>query len=312
MSRSSTPRRPPTMYALIGVSVLAILGVALFVWGPINPNVSVDTQTRDATVADWLAALTGNAGSFGSGQSIGPDGRAQASLVVTNHSIAPVELVSIRTAANRIGVDNRSRGTLAPSIVRSVGVPVKLAHGSDGHVSVTVDARKACLANHGGTVNFQILIEARTASGIVRTIGGNGQQSVTCSAESLPAPGPGPANPASARAAISRAFDDAYDYAGSPQRRRAAVDDPAGLDGPVGQISSGPYAAIAKSIRVRIIEVVFTRPDRAAVLYDLTGVPGSIGAGRIGHARYVDGRWKVTRATVCADLSLGEVHCPPG
>lgn len=46
------------------------------------------------------------------------------------------------------------------------------------------------------------------------------------------------------------------------------------------------------------------------MLYGLGGGTGSIGAGRVGEARLVDGRWKVTRATVCADLALAQVRCP--
>lgn len=33
--------------------------------------------------------------------------------------------------------------------------------------------------------------------------------------------------------------------------------------------------------------------------------------GRIGNAVLVDGRWKVARSTLCRDLDLAPVTCPP-
>lgn len=307
----SPRRRPPTMYALLGVVVLTLVGVGLFVWGPVNPNVTVSTDsTASAGVTDWVGALLGTRGSFGSGQSVGPNGHAQTDLVVANHSFATVELVSVRTARFAAGGASHDPDIGLPTVAHVEGIPAKLSHGSDANVSVTVDARESCVANNGGTVRFQILIAARTASGVVRTIGGNGTQSVTCGAAALPAPGRGPADPVTARARIAKAFDAAYDFTAVPSRRRGAIDDPSGLDRVVAEVSAGPYGSIARSVGVRIDEVVFTAPDQATVLYDLTNVPGALGTARIGHARSVDGRWKVTRATVCADLALAQVSCP--
>lgn len=308
---TSRRRRPPTMYALLGVVVLTLVGVGLFVWGPLNPYVTVGTEsTASAGVTDWIGALLGTRGSFGSGQSAGPNGQAQTDLVVTNHSLASVELVSVRTA--RVTPEDASGDPDLglPRIIGVTGIPARVTHGSDATVSVTVDARRACVANHGGTVRYQLLIDARTASGVHRTIGGDGHQSVTCGAAALPAPGPGPVDPAKARAGIAKAFDATYDFAAPPMRRRVAIDHPAGLDGLVAQVSAGPYGGIARSVGVRVIEVVFTSPTQATVLYELTGVPGTIGGARIGHARLIDGDWKVTRATVCADLALAQVSCP--
>jgi len=55
--------------------------------------------------------------------------------------------------------------------------------------------------------------------------------------------------------------------------------------------------------------VVFTSPTKAAVRYDIL-IPNDNFTSRIGNAIFVDGRWKVARATVCTDLSLAGVTCP--
>lgn len=304
MSRPAQSRRSPALYALMVVTALTAIGIGLFVWGPINPNLSVNSSEGQASVTDWIGPLLGYRGSSGSGQSVGPDGRAVTELVITNHSFAAVELETVRVAA-----DDRSPGVL-PTIVKTINVPATLSHGADRHVIVTVDARKACVANHGGTVNYQLLVDAKTASGLVRTIGQNGRQSVTCSAESLPSPGPGPADPTAARVAIEKAFTGAYDFSAPADVRHQRIDDSTGLEAAVAEVRSGPYGGIAKSAGIHIVEMVFTSPTRALALYDLTGVPDMFGAGRIGEAHLVDGRWKVTRATVCADLALAQVSCP--
>lgn len=54
----------------------------------------------------------------------------------------------------------------------------------------------------------------------------------------------------------------------------------------------------------------FVSPTQAVVLYDLADANGRW-PDRIGGAKLVDGAWKVARATVCNDLTLGGVQCPP-
>jgi len=72
-------------------------------------------------------------------------------------------------------------------------------------------------------------------------------------------------------------------------------------------VLAGPYADVAATTTATIREVSFDRPDHAWFRYQL-----SVGFGdRTGEAVLVDGRWKVTRATVCADYALANVTCPP-
>ncbi len=64
------------------------------------------------------------------------------------------------------------------------------------------------------------------------------------------------------------------------------------------------------SVSAKVDRIVFTSPTTAAVVYDLVLDGSQTFATRVGHARFVGGRWKVTRATVCADLALANVTCP--
>lgn len=300
-------RRPPSLYALAIVVVVTLAGVGLFVWGPVNPNVEVDLADSDGGlhgVGDWVAAVTGATGSFGTSRSVGESGRVETDFVITNHSLASVRLggVHIETVG--------TAGTPAPTIAHIRGVPAELGRDAPTSVQVTVDARAWCAAHPGQQFDYRIIFEATTAWGADRTIGHNGRQSFECTRDLLPPAGTPPVDPASARDAITSAFTTAYDFSAAPARRRASVDDPGGLDAMVAAARSGPYASALRDVWVHINEIVFASPTEAAVLYDLVGDHVTYATGRIGHVHLVDGHWKVTRATVCADLALTRTSCP--
>lgn len=305
MNNVEKRRRPPSLYALIGVIALMTLGVGLFVLGPVNPNITVAGAERPTKHGAGVRtdALLGTGGSFGSGQSVDSRGRLVLDLEVTNHSLLPVDVLGVRT-------ESIGRAFATPPVAESVGgLPASLGRGGTATASITLDARTACTPQRRNDAAFQVVFRVRTAAGIDREVPEPGSRWVSCDADTLPTPGPGPDAPDAARGDVARAFGVAYDFAASPTARRASIDDASGLDPVVEDVMSGPYAAIAARIAPRIVEIVFTSPSSAAVLYDLGGETGSIGAGRVGEARLVDGRWKVTRATVCADLALAQVDC---
>ncbi len=302
-------RRPPSLYALGIVVVTTLVGFGLYVRGPVNPNVVVDLGDSDGGpqgASQWAWTMIGAQGSFGTGQGVGHSGRVEADLKITNHSFAPLRLTSVRLEM----ADSDDR--VAPTISQTRGIPTKVGHDEAARVTVTVDARAWCAAHPGDRFEYQVLIDAKTSWGITRTIGHNGEASFSCTEDLLPPAGTAPADATLARAHVADAFATAYDFFAPPAQRKASVDDPAGLEAVVATAQTGPYASALDDVRVDITEVVFTSATEAAVLYDLAGDHVTYATGRIGHARLVDGRWKVTRATVCADLALAQMTCPPG
>jgi len=122
----------------------------------------------------------------------------------------------------------------------------------------------------------------------------------------LPAAGEQPADPAAARTAITDAYAKAY-QGGAAE----LVQDYAALE-PAMEQSTKRFPQQATSATAVASEIVFTSPTEAAVRYDIK-IQGSTSFGnRIGKAVFVDGRWKVARETICADLSLAGVTCPSG
>jgi hypothetical protein len=119
-----------------------------------------------------------------------------------------------------------------------------------------------------------------------------------------------PTHPAAARLDVAHAFRVVYSFGQPPAARRALIDVPMGLDAPSAAAASGPFASNVTSVAAKVDRIVFTGPTTAAVAYELLVDGSQTFATRVGHARVVGGRWKVTRATVCADLGLANVTCP--
>ncbi|MGZ4690733.1 MAG: hypothetical protein ACXVIM_05895 [Acidimicrobiia bacterium] len=128
---------------------------------------------------------------------------------------------------------------------------------------------------------------------------------------SLPTPGVQPQDAAAARAEVIQAFETAYSGTADDTAKAAAVEDSGSLKDVMAKADSGPYAQQVKDASAKVTDVVFTSPTEAAVRYDIDIKNYSSNfTDRIGKALFVDGRWKVAKVTVCADISLAGVTCP--
>ncbi|MGH9015727.1 MAG: hypothetical protein ACRDZ1_17565 [Acidimicrobiia bacterium] len=130
----------------------------------------------------------------------------------------------------------------------------------------------------------------------------------------LPEPdGPPPADDAQARDGVIEGLTVAYAGASTPEERLSRIDDPEGLEGARQEVLVHFPLVPLDQVSVRVEEVRFLNPTTAAVRYTIV-LPGySIPEfpNRICQAMLVDDTWKVTRDTVCHDLALGGVTCPP-
>jgi hypothetical protein len=129
----------------------------------------------------------------------------------------------------------------------------------------------------------------------------------------LPAPtGAPPKDEQAARDAIIKTFV-AWGAVGTAAEAEAAfglIDDSHGLRQPVEQaVHNFPYEVSHDVYRVS--DVRFLNAVEAAVVYDMVidGAPRS--TGRVGRAVLIDGKWKLTRGTVCNDLAFAGASCPP-
>jgi hypothetical protein len=127
----------------------------------------------------------------------------------------------------------------------------------------------------------------------------------------LPDAGEQPADPATAEAEIRTSMASLYGAIDEGVDRSVFLDDPTGVAEAREQVQTGAYAEDAASARATIDELVFTAPDEAWFRYSID-TDGNDFDNRYGIAVVVDGVWKITRSTVCQDLSLAGGDCGGG
>lgn len=118
-----------------------------------------------------------------------------------------------------------------------------------------------------------------------------------------------PADVAAARQSVIHAYQTVYDGSASSDTRLAFIDDTSGVAAAFQAAAGGTFAAQSTQIKARIDEVTFNSAVDASVRYAVlvNGVPQF--ESRVGGARYDNGLWKVTRETVCADLTEAGAPC---
>jgi hypothetical protein len=118
-----------------------------------------------------------------------------------------------------------------------------------------------------------------------------------------------PIDPERARSEIVRAFTTFYDGTIRRDVRISMVDDTSGVATALDLVERGPNAVAASSSTAAVESVAFTSATRAAVNYAVSSQVTATPVNRQGEARLVAGTWKVTRATVCADLAGLDSPC---
>ena len=137
------------------------------------------------------------------------------------------------------------------------------------------------------------------------------RESCTPPPPALPDAGEQPADPAAAEAEVRAAMSMLYGIIGSDEVGAELLDDSTGVAEAREQVQAGGFADDAAGAAATIDELVFTTPAEAWFRYSID-TPGNDFDNRYGIAVLVDGAWKITRATVCQDLSLAGGDCGGG
>lgn len=132
------------------------------------------------------------------------------------------------------------------------------------------------------------------------------QQSCSPPPPELPAPGEQPADADAAEAAITELMTLIYgDDDGDNDER---IDDPTGVAEARDQIREGGFEEAAASAEAIVEELVFTSPTEAWFRYRIETTSGTFSE-RFGIAAFIDDPWKITRNTICQDLSMAGGDC---
>ena len=137
------------------------------------------------------------------------------------------------------------------------------------------------------------------------------RESCTPPPPALPDAGEQPADAAAAEAEIRTAMTSLYGAIGEGVEGADFIDDPTGVAEAREQVQAGGFAEDAASAEATIDELVFTAPDEAWFRYSID-TDGNDFDNRYGIAVAIDGVWKITRSTVCQDLSLAGGDCGAG
>ncbi len=241
------------------------------------------------------------------------EGRAVSWLLLGGNDGAPQWVVVVQVPADvtnvRLAFSDGSTDEVAPQ---------------GGIAALTVPAPPSSPVTEGGRtywIDPTPLFEVSLEGGLDPvTIGSDGEGSwddpafraaCTPPPPALPAAGEQPADPVAAEAEITAAMTALYGAIGSDSVQSDLVDDPTGVTEAREQVQAGGYAEDAAGAEVTIVELVFTAPDEAWFRYSID-TPGNDFDNRYGRAVVVDGVWKITRSTVCQDLSLAGGDCGEG
>ena len=91
----------------------------------------------------------------------------------------------------------------------------------------------------------------------------------------------------------------------------ARIDDPSGVAEAREQVRNGGFEEAAANASAIVEELVFTSPEEAWFRYRIETTSGTFGQ-RFGIARNIEGTWKITRDTICQDLSMAGGDCGGG
>jgi hypothetical protein len=130
-------------------------------------------------------------------------------------------------------------------------------------------------------------------------------------ARTLPTPsGEEPTDPEAARAAIVEAYTTATDGSLTAAQRRVHIEDSEEL-GPYLDRAAAPYRDAVRYQTVTLGDITFIDAEHAALVYTLSFAGRLAPQTDLGYAVLDDGRWKVSRETVCALILRAGVTCPP-
>ena len=127
----------------------------------------------------------------------------------------------------------------------------------------------------------------------------------------LPPPGPEqPADPDAARSEVEQALLTLFSGKNPREVRLTGVDDRSNVDSAMDAVRK-QYPEASDTTEPEMAELVFTDPSNASFLFRLRYTGAPLLPSRVGTARLVDGRWLVTRSTLCEVMSAAGHPCEP-
>ncbi|MFT4866537.1 MAG: hypothetical protein ACI8RE_002735 [Ilumatobacter sp.] len=127
----------------------------------------------------------------------------------------------------------------------------------------------------------------------------------------LPEDGEQPADPAADEVTITELMSSIYGESDESFETLDWIDDPTGVAEAREEVAAGSFEESAASAEAIVEALVFTAPNEAWFRYRIETSVTTL-RDRFGIARLIGGVWKITRDTICQDLSMASGNCEPG
>ena len=238
------------------------------------------------------------------------DGRAVSPLVMGNADDNPHRVVFVQAppdvTAVTVTFGDGATDSVAPSngvaLLVVPGAPLAVVHEDGGDYTWTE-----------WTWEFDVTFEEEgsepTTIAGAANVWNDPDFAASCSPPppALPEPGEQPADPDADEQTVVELMTAIYAESDS-ELNAERIDDPTGIAEAREQVRDGGFADAADSASAIVEELVFTSPTEAWFRYRIETTTGTFGQ-RFGIARNIDGTWKITRDTICQDLSLAGGDC---
>jgi|TARA_R110002110_G_scaffold265785_1_gene481695 hypothetical protein len=127
----------------------------------------------------------------------------------------------------------------------------------------------------------------------------------------LPEAGEQPADPAADEVTITELMSSIYGESDELFETLDWIDDPTGVAEAREEVAAGSFEESAASAEAIVEALVFTAPNETWFRYRIETSVTTL-RDRFGIARLISGVWKITRDTICQDLSMASGNCEPG
>jgi hypothetical protein len=192
------------------------------------------------------------------------------------------------------------------------------AHWADGFVdSMTPTEGWAVVAHNGTDANATILVLSGSGAALETFTSNDGRYAQPPPECIAPRPAPAslppagaeqPDDPAAARQAITNTYQTVFTHGSDPATNAQYIEDPDSLKQAQDAVRAN-FPQAVDTVTVKVGEIVFTSKTEAALYFELNYQGGAEFGQQIGHAKLIDGTWKISHDTMCMVFSWGGGHC---
>jgi hypothetical protein len=120
-----------------------------------------------------------------------------------------------------------------------------------------------------------------------------------------------PDDPAAARQAITDAYQTVFAHGSDPATNAQYIEDPDSIQ-QAAETTKSNFPQAVDTVTVNVGDIVFTSKTEAALYFELNYQGGAEFGQQVGHAKLIDGTWKIAHDTMCMVLGWGGGQCEGG